>query len=102
MLVNLNGSIENSNNMERRAINNNLETKYELMQKDIKHINSNIGEIKEYIKEDREWKKEFGSGCELKRKELDGKYAGKYIETIAITAFGGLCVGIILMLLGKG
>ncbi len=27
-----------------------------VMQNDIKHINEDIGEIKQYIKEDREWK----------------------------------------------
>ncbi len=64
------------------------------MQKDIEHINENIGEIKEYIGEDRAWKKDF-ENC------LDKKYAGKWIELISISAFGGILVGIVLLLLNK-
>jgi hypothetical protein len=64
------------------------------MQKDIDHIKENVGEIKEYIKEDRAWKEEF-SKC------LDKKYAGKWIEFISVSAFGGIIVGVVMLLLSK-
>ncbi len=64
------------------------------MQKDIDHIKENIDDIKEYIREDRAWKTDF-------EKCLDKKYAGKWIELISISAFGGIIVGIVLVLLNK-
>ncbi len=80
--------------MERKELNQSLEIKYELMQKDIKHINCSIDDIRSYIKEDRKWKESLD--C-----KLDNRYAGKYIETIAITSLGGVIVGIVLILLGN-
>ena len=80
--------------MDRRELNQSLEVKYELMQKDIKHINVGIAKIEAYIEQDRKWKENLD--C-----KLDSKYAGKYIETIAITSLCGVVVGIFLMLLGK-
>ena len=64
------------------------------MQKDIDHINGNIVEIKEYIKEDQRWKEDFG-------KCLDKKYSGKWVETISLSALAGVGVGIVLLLLEK-
>jgi hypothetical protein len=64
------------------------------MQKDIDHIKEDIGEVKEYIKEDRAWKVEF-ERC------LDKRYAGKWIEVISVSAFGGIIVGVVMLLLSK-
>lgn len=54
-----------------------------VMKKDINHINDNIDEIKSYIKEDRNWKENFA-------KCLDKKYAGRWVEVVAIGVLVGL------------
>ncbi len=64
------------------------------MQKDIEHISDNVDDIKKYIEKDIQWKENFAV-------TLDKKYAGKWIEVISISAFGGIMVGVVLLLINK-
>ena len=56
---------------------NDLDKRHEVMCNKIEHINQNIDDIKEYIQEDRRWKEEFS-------KLQDKRFAGKWVEAIAI------------------
>ncbi len=86
--------------VERRQSNKHLENKYNLMGNDIKHIKGDITEIKEYIKDDRTWKKDFGEGCEIKRAELDKKYASKETEQTVKQITSGIMGGVLTIITG--
>ena len=72
--------------MTKNNLNQNLEIKYELMQKDINHINQSVDEIKDYIKEDIEWKAKF---CD----KLDLRYvSNQKFEGLSLIVYGIVAV----------
>ncbi len=85
---------------ERRKYNVDLEIKYNDMCKDITHIKGDIHEIKGYIKEDRIWKKEFGADCEIRRANLDKKYASKETEHTVKQITSGIMGGVLTIITG--
>jgi len=75
---------------------NQLKKDYAVMKNEMQNMSKTVtgvdNKLDSYIMEDREWKKEFS-------KELEAKFAGKWVEKMLVYIIGGTAVSVLVWLI---
>jgi hypothetical protein len=75
---------------------NQLKKDYAVMKNEMQNMSKTVNgvdnKLDSYIMEDREWKKELS-------KELEAKFAGKWVEKMLVYIIGGTAVSVLVWLI---